>query len=180
MERNNGMRPQDVAVLLKILIWQDKPWMKKDLASELFISPAEIGHSLNRSQLAGLIDPTQKKVLKKAFLEFLVHGFPYVFPIRPGSLAIGLPAAYSAPILNEYVVSEEKVIWPYPNGKTKGYAITPLYKGAVQASHADNELYDLLCLCDTLRIGRVREKQKAKELLEGLFEKGFENHKSQA
>lgn len=173
MERNNGMRPQDVAVLLKILLLRDKPWMKKDLAQEIFISPAEIGHSIKRSQLAGLIDPDGKKVLKKSFLEFLIHGFPYVFPVRPGSVTIGIPTAHSAPALSKYIVSEEKVVWPYPGGKSKGHAIAPLYKGAVEASLRDKELYELLSLCDVLRTGRLREKQKARELIEARFEKGL-------
>lgn len=167
MERNNGMRPQDVAVLLKILLWQDQEWMKKDLAAALFLSPAEVGHSLNRSQLAGLVDPTQKRLMKKSFAEFLLHGFAYVFPVKPGSITIGMPTAYSAPVLSHYVTSTETVVWPKPEGSMKGQSISPLYKGAIQASLKDKELYDLLCLCDALRIGRVREKQKAKELLEG-------------
>ncbi|HEU4633814.1 MAG TPA: hypothetical protein VFS22_07515 [Flavisolibacter sp.] len=166
MERNNGMRPQDVVVLIKILNLKDKPWMKKNLAQDLFISPAEIGHSLNRSQLAGLIDPDQKKLLKKSFFEFLMHGFPYVFPVRPGGITIGIPTAHSAPPLNKYIVSEEKVVWPYPGGRVKGYAIAPLYKGAIEASLRDKELYELLSLCDVLRIGRLREKQKAREIIE--------------
>lgn len=173
MERNNGMRPQDVVVLLKILLLKDKNWMKKDLAQELFISPAEIGHSLNRSHLAGLIDPGEKKVLKKSFLEFLIHGFPYVFPVRPGGVTIGIPTAHSAPALSKYVVSEEKVVWPYQGGKTKGHSIAPLYKRAIEASLRDPQLYDLLSLCDVLRIGRLREKQKARELIEARFEMGY-------
>ena len=172
MERNNGMRPQDVAVLLKILLLKDQTWMKKDLAGALFISPAEIGHSLNRSQLAGLVGGDGKKVLKKSFLEFLIHGFPYVFPVRPGGVTIGIPTAHSAPALNKFIVSEEKIVWPYPHGKARGYAIAPLYKGAIEASLRDPDLYDLLSLCDVLRIGRIREKQKAKELIEARFEKG--------
>jgi hypothetical protein len=173
MERNNGMRPQDVAVLLKILLLKNHPWMKKELAKDLFISPAEIGHSLNRSQLAGLIDPDQRKLLKKSFLEFLIHGFPYVFPVHPGGVTIGIPTAHSAPALSKYIVSEEKVVWPYPGGKAKGHAIAPLYKGAIEASLRDPALYELLSLCDVLRIGRLREKQKARELIEARFEKDF-------
>lgn len=167
MERSNGMRPQDVVVLLKIILLKDQPWMKKDLAHELFISPAEIGHSLNRSQLAGLLD--DKKVLKKSFIEFLIHGFPYVFPVRPGGVTIGMPTAHSAPVLNQFIVSTEMVVWPCPDGKKRGYAITPLYKGAVDASLRDRQLYDLLSLCDVLRIGKLREKQKARELIERSF-----------
>jgi len=166
MERNNGMRPQDVVILLKVLLWQDKPWLKKDLAAEIFLSPAEVGHSLNRSQMAGLIDPSQKKLMKKAFTEFLLHGFPYVFPVRLGSMTVGIPTGHSAPVLKNYVSSNEHFVWPYPEGKQKGQAIEPLYKGAVKASLKDQKLYDLLCLCDVLRVGKVREKLKAKELLE--------------
>lgn len=171
MERNNGMRPQDVVVLLKILLLGDRPWMKKDLAQELFISPAEIGHSLNRSQLAGLVEPNGKKVLKRSFLEFLFHGFPYVFPVHAGGTTIGIPTAHTAPALHKYIVSDEKVVWPYPGGKAKGHALTPLYKGAVEASLRDPQLYELLSLCDVLRIGRLREKQKARELIEVRFDK---------
>lgn len=166
MERNNGMRPQDVAILLKVLLWQDRPWLKKDIAAELFLSPAEVGHSLNRSQMAGLVDPSQKKLMKKAFTEFLIHGFPYVFPVRTGSTTVGIPTGHSAPVLKNYFSSNEYIVWPYPEGKQKGQAIEPLYKGAVKASLQDQKLYDLLCLCDVLRVGKVREKIKAKELLE--------------
>ncbi|MBO9684486.1 MAG: hypothetical protein J7502_17770 [Flavisolibacter sp.] len=173
MERNNGMRPQDVAVLLKILLLKDQPWMKKDLAQDLFISPAEIGHSLNRSQLAGLVDLDGKKVMKKSFLEFLVHGFPYVFPVRPGGVTIGIPTAHSASAMSKFIMSEEKVVWPYPRGKVKGHAVAPLYKGAIEASLRDLELYELLSLCDVLRIGRLREKQKARELIEAKLVQGL-------
>lgn len=166
MERNNGMRPQDVAILLKLLLWQDKEWLKKDLAADLFLSPAEVGHSLNRSQLAGLIDPEQKRLMKKSLTEFLLHGFAYVFPVKPGSITLGIPTAYSAPVLSNYVISTENVVWPYAKGSMKGQSVQPLYKGAVEAGLKDPMFYDLLCLCDTLRIGRLREKQKAKELLE--------------
>ena len=52
----------------------------------------------------------------------------------------------------------------------KGKLYRP-YKGAIEASEKDTAFYDLLCLCDALRIGRLREKQKAKELLEERIEK---------
>ncbi len=160
------MRPQDVVILLKILLKKHQPWLKKDLAAELYLSPAEVGHSLNRSALAGLVDPSQKKLMKKAFTEFLIHGFAYVFPVKVGSVTIGIPTGYSAPVLKNYINSSEYIVWPYPEGNQKGQAVEPLYKGAVKASLIDPKLYDLLCLCDVLRVGKLREKTKAKELLE--------------
>ena len=165
MERNNGMRPQDIALLLKLLLWEGKKWMKKDLASELFISPAEVGHSLKRSSMAGLVTPDERKIMKKAFRDFLIYGFSFVFPVKPGSITKGMPTAHSAPVLNKLIVSGEAVVWPYPEGKMKGQAIIPLYQGAIKASIHDEKFYELLCLCDTLRIGKLREREIAKEIL---------------
>ena len=54
------MRPQDIVVLLKIVAKGDQPWQNKDLAAELFISPAEISESLNRSGMGGLIEHEKK------------------------------------------------------------------------------------------------------------------------
>jgi predicted transcriptional regulator len=56
MRKHNGMRPQDIVILLKIISKKDKPWQNKDLAKELIISPSEISESLGRSALAGLFD----------------------------------------------------------------------------------------------------------------------------
>ena len=48
MRYHNGMRPQDIVVLLKIILLDKKDWQKKDLATELFLSPAEISLSLQQ------------------------------------------------------------------------------------------------------------------------------------
>jgi len=53
MRKHNGMRPQDIIVLLKIISKNKTPWQNKDLASELFISQSEISDSLNRNSQAG-------------------------------------------------------------------------------------------------------------------------------
>ena len=72
MRQHNGMRPQDIVILLKIIAKGDNPWQNKDLAAELYISPSEISESLNRSAMAGLIDADQrKKVYRQSLMEFL-------------------------------------------------------------------------------------------------------------
>src|SRR3546814_1528586 len=48
------------------------------------ICPFEISESLNRSRIAGLLDPAKKKVFRNALLEFIRYGLPYVFPVEPG------------------------------------------------------------------------------------------------
>src|SRR3546814_3686000 len=83
MKQHNGMRPLNVAVLLKMIALGDG-WLNKDLALALSISPFEISESLNRSRIAGLLDPAKKKVFRNALLEFIRYGLPYVFPVEPG------------------------------------------------------------------------------------------------
>ena len=63
MRKHNGMRPQDVAILLKIILLDSKNWQLVGLSSALKISISEISESLNRSRLAGLVDYNKKKVI---------------------------------------------------------------------------------------------------------------------
>lgn len=163
------MRPQDVAVLLKIVALGAEPWLARDLASALRLSPAEVSNSLKRSALAGLLDATRRKVAKRNLLDFLESGLPYVFPTRPGGSVRGVPTAHSAAPLAAKFLSDEPYVWPSAKGSAKGQAIQPLYPGAVEASLADAALYQLLALTDALRVGRTRERGEAvKELAKRL------------
>ena len=92
---HKGMRPQDIAVLLKIIAFGKQDWMNKDLAASLHISPSEITESLSRSQFAGLINASRKKVFVLALEDFLVYGLRYVFPVQPGTLVRGMPTAHA-------------------------------------------------------------------------------------
>ncbi len=169
MNEHKGMRPQDVAVLLKIVALGAEPWLARDLASALRLSPAEVSNSLKRSALAGLLDATRRKVAKRNLLDFLESGLPYVFPTRPGGSVRGVPTAHSAAPLAAKFLSDEPYVWPSAKGSAKGQAIQPLYPGAVEASLADAALYQLLALSDALRVGRTRERGEAvKELAKRL------------
>ena len=169
MKSHNGMRPHDIVVLLKIICLKDG-WLNKDLSAGLIISPSEISESLNRSAIAGLVSPDKKKVFKSALLKFIEYGLGYVFPAEPGAMERGIPTAHSAPVLKDLIVSQENYVWPYANGKVRGQAITPLYPNQVQAVLQDDKLYDMLALTDSIRVGKVREKDKAMELLKKYFD----------
>ena len=65
--------------------------------------------------------------------------------------------------------SEISYIWPDIAGKQRGMIIDPLYPGAVAAAKQDEDLYELLAICDVFRIGKVREIKKAEELLKDKF-----------
>ena len=162
MKQHKGMRPHDIVILLKIAVTK-KPWMNKDLADALKISQAEISYSLNRSAIAGLIDPSKQKVMRNALLEFVQYGLSYVFPAERGPIAKGIPTAFSAPVMESSIVSGDALVWPHSHGSVRGESISPLYPNAVEAALQDKEIYDLLALTDVIRLGKVREKQIAIE-----------------
>lgn len=165
MRHHNGMRPQDVVVLLKVLLLEGTQWQSKDLASSLFLSAAEISFSLKRCHYARLLDSTSRRVARRTFTEFLLYGLSVVFPTQPGAQARGLPTAHSAAPLSRQIVAEQVYVWPDAGGEDWGAAIIPLYPKVPDAARADAQLYELLALVDALRVGRARERQLAGDLL---------------
>lgn len=166
MRKHNGMRPQDIVVLLKIILKEDHSWQNKDLAAELFISQSEISDSLSRSSMAGLIESEgKKKVYRQNLMEFIAHGLHYVFPILPGTMVNGIWTAHSHPFLQSKFQSELHYVWPDPRGEVRGLAIEPLYTHQVKAVKIDNRLYFMLAMIDVVRVGRVREVKVALEEL---------------
>jgi hypothetical protein len=161
MRKHNGMRPQDVAILLKIIALQDQPWQLQDLSNALRISLSEVSESLNRSRIAGLVDHQKKLVSRQNLLEFLEHGLRYVFPADPGALVRGVPAAHSHPEFRSKFVSDMEYVWPHIKGKTLGLTIEPLYLKLPESVGEDPVFYKLVCLTDMVRAGKVREVQFA-------------------
>lgn len=151
------MRPQDIAILLKIIVLGTDSWLNKDLAQSLYISPSEIGESLSRSEIAGLIDFNKKRVNRPGLLEFLEHGLHYVFPQQPGSMVTGIPTAHGHPFIRQFIEADLLYVWPDIKGDVRGLSIEPLYPNQVKAAREDPKLYTLLALLDVIRVGRVRE-----------------------
>jgi len=163
------MRPQDIAVLLKIIASGNTSWQNKDLSWALSLSASEISESLNRSQIAGLMDGKKKKVSRQSMMEFLEHGIRYVFPAAAGSLTRGIPTAHAHPFMSHLFPSDEPYVWPDPEGEVRGVAIDPLYPGVTKAIRIDQNLYKLLALVDVIRIGKVRERKVAIEELKKMI-----------
>lgn len=161
------LKQQDVLILLKLITYKGAPFVMKDIAAALKISPSEVSESLERSKSCGLIDSAKQKVQRLALEELLVHGVKYVFPATPGRKMRGVPTAHSASPIKELIVSDnnDMVVWPHPKGTHKGAAITPLYRTVPEIVLNDTELYQLLAIVDCLRLGRRREVELAKEEL---------------
>ncbi|MFO7744885.1 MAG: hypothetical protein R6U04_06215 [Bacteroidales bacterium] len=165
MKKHSGMRPHDIVVLLKIASKGQKNWLMKDLAYELEISASEISESLNRSVIAGLVSKDKKSLNKLSLLDFLRSGLQYVFPQQPGAIVRGLETAHSASPLKQQILSDESYVWPYVEGKIRGQAVEPLHPNVPIACLRDKKFYELISLADAIRVGKVREKKLAIEMI---------------
>jgi len=158
-------------ILLKKITSEGQNKLKKDLATSLGISPSEVTESLERSRISQLVDNSKEKVNTLALKDLLVYGLKYVFPIQLGNVVRGIPTFVSAPPLSDKIMEgKDKYVWPCKNGSVRGISIEPLYKTVEQAIAQDNELYQLLVITDTLRIGKVREREIALQELDKHFE----------
>ena len=169
MRKHNGMRPQDIAILLKIIALEKSNWQIIELANSLFISISEISESLNRSRTGGLIDYNKKLINRQSLFEFLIHGVKYVFPAQMNSLGRGIPTAYSHPFMQQYFQGDTPYIWGDPRGNMLGISLEPFYPKQVEAAKKDIVFYKLLALVDVIRIGRIREQNVAIKELEKMI-----------
>ena len=120
MKPHRGMKSQDIVILLFIHLYFSGSYKVKELGGFLQISQSEISESLNRSQLAGLLDKERKRVHISGFYEFLIYGLKYVFPVVPGRVTRGIATSHSAPPLNEHVVSgNDSYVWPSAGGNIR-------------------------------------------------------------
>jgi hypothetical protein len=169
MRKHNGMRPQDVAVLMKIVSLGNEPWQLSTLSNNLHISLSEISESLNRSKLAKLIDGDKKKINRLNFMEFIEHGLRYVFPVQVGTLVRGIPTAHSHPSIKNKIMAEIEYVWPDSKGNTLGLSIEPLYSKQVFAIKEHPAFYSAMALLDIVRVGKVREVKIALNELKNLL-----------
>ena len=154
------MRPQDVAILLKIVSKDSENWQLAEIANSLRISLSETSESLNRSRIAGLIDYNKKKVNRQNLMEFLEHGVRYVFPQEPGSMVRGIPTAHSHISMKKNFISDIDYVWPDNKGKIVGLKIEPFYPRQVEAVNEDETYHMLLSLVDVIRAGRNTQSSR--------------------
>jgi hypothetical protein len=87
--------------------------------------------------------------------------------VEPGTIVRGIATAHSGPPLNKHIVQgNENYVWDFSNGDSKGISVAPLYKTLPAIVKKNPEFYELLCLVDTCRIGRAREVNLARGILE--------------
>jgi hypothetical protein len=136
------------------------------------MSASEIHQALKRAEESGLYDWKKRKVMKRALLEFAIHGIQYAFPAKRLARCYGIPTAHSAEPLRGRSVADQDdcLVWPDPNGELFGDAIEPLYRSAPQAAYRNPTLHRRLALIDALRVGQVRERKMAAIALDKEFD----------
>jgi hypothetical protein len=159
------LRPLDVVVLLKLSLERGgrPPYLR--LANELHLYPSEVYASVKRARASQLVQnpELEDRLNRSALLEFLLHGVRYAFPAEKGSPTRGVPTGYAAPPLCHHISGGGDLppVWPYAEGKVRGYSFAPLHKNVPQAALEDERLYELLTLVDAVRDGRARERELA-------------------
>jgi hypothetical protein len=166
------LKPQDILVLLKLIVLDKPNFTYNDIADSLSMSSSEVHAGIKRTTASHLFDANLKVPNKKALEEFLVHGIKYCFTPERGEITRGLPTSYAASPIQEHIIQQDEYppVWPHPEGKVRGYSFSPLYRTAPEAAVKDERLYRLLVVVDALRDSRSRERDIAvKELKNMLF-----------
>ena len=167
------LRPVDIVVLLKLSLGSERPPYLQ-LAHDLHLYPSEVYTSIKRCRASQLVQGPELKdrLNRSALLEFLLHGIRYAFPAKVGALTRGVPTAYAAPPLAQFIAGgdDPPPVWPIANGTVRGYSFEPLHKNVPRAALEDAQLYELLALVDAVRDGRARERQLAERELKKRLE----------
>jgi hypothetical protein len=164
------LKPQDLAVALKLVTLDGKIPSYAALAKLLRLSQFEVHAAVQRLLAARLVverDSAMRPSMA-AIRAFVINGAPYAYPPVRGEATIGFPTAYAVSPLKNKVQASDALppVWPHPDGTTRGDALLPLYGKLPLAASDDPKLYELLALFDALRIGQAREREMARKLLE--------------
>lgn len=168
------LKPQDLVVLLRLVLEPGAAPTYAALASELGLTASEIHAGLERATIAQLArkDKAGKpSVVREALKLFIEHGARYSFPAIHGSVTRGMPTGYAAPPLKDKIVqpNEPPPVWPYKNGTVRGVAFYPLYPSVPEAAGRNPALYELLVLFDAIRSGSARERALALDMIGERF-----------
>jgi DNA-binding Lrp family transcriptional regulator len=167
------IKPQDIVVGLKLALSAGNESYAA-LAKALGMSASEVHAAVGRLAEARLLEPDSRNVRRKPFVEFLLHGVPYAFPVAVGEMTRGVSTAWAAPVMSGKVAMTENEgpVWPEPDGTYKGLAVEPFYRAVPVAAANDPALYDMLALVDALRLGRARERAIAAKEIERRLNHG--------
>lgn len=168
------LKPQDIVVLLKLIVIEKCDWSYAKLAVDLEMSPSEVHAAVKRSLRAQLAIQKNSHILPntKNLNEFIIHGIRYVFVPDRGEITRGMPTIFAAAPMADKLVSsgDPPPVWPDPDGDVRGQSFSPLYKSVPSAARKDDKLYELLVLIDAIRGGNTRERKIASLEIQKRFD----------
>jgi DNA-binding MarR family transcriptional regulator len=159
------MKGQDIAILVKTIILENKSWTTTQLATELNISQSEVSKALTRLAFSGLLDESKRHPARRSIYDLLVSSIKFIIPVKPGRVVKGIPTAHSAEPLKEKIISDLNYVWPSAKGTMRGEGIEPLYPNLSRSVGGDKKFHEFMALIDVLRVGKVREVEVAKKEL---------------
>jgi hypothetical protein len=171
--RQIALKPQDLFVLLALLRRGGGEVTYPELAEQTGLAISAVHASLKRAATARLLMFQERRpvILKPQLKEFLLSGAKYAFPPIWGAMSRGVPTGYAAPPLNSIIApsADPVPVWPSAKGTARGLSLAPLYPSVPEAALKDEKLYALLTLFDAIRSGQARERNAARDLIEGFF-----------
>ena len=116
MQRANNrqwaLKPQDLAVLFK-LVALDGQWLPyQEMARQMFLSPFETHAAMQRlvaCRLARAADGGGVRPIMSALHPFVVYGAAYVYPAVRTEITIGFATAYGAAPMKEHVLFADEL-----------------------------------------------------------------------
>ena len=167
------LKPQDVLVGLKASTIPQHNWSFAEMAEMTGLSTGAVFASARRCRQAGLMSTLESGALVvrgKSLLDFLVHGMPVVFFAEKGEVVKGIPTGRSGKRdIFPAAVNEIPMVWEHEAGTVRGESLKPLYPSVPSVAAKDAALYDLLVVCDLLRVGTVREKTWAGKAMQDFL-----------
>lgn len=171
--RQMALKPQDLFVLLALLARGESGISYPELAAQTGLAISAVHGAIRRAAVARLVmfEDRRPVLLKPQLKEFLLSGAKYAFPPIWGAMSRGVPTGYAAAPLNGIIApsSDPAPVWPSAKGTARGLSLAPLYPSVPDAALRDDELYALLALFDAIRSGQARERNAARDLIEGYF-----------
>lgn len=157
--------PRDIVVLLW-LARQSDVWTVRSLGVPIGVGTGPMHRSLGHLSDAGLLDGERRSVNFAVTREFVQHAVRFIAADVPGAEVRGIPTAWGDPVFDGLIAAGGAApVWPFPEGKVRGPALTPLAGNAPQLRQTQPELATDLAIVDAIRIGDTRLRRVATELL---------------
>lgn len=151
-----------------------------DLSESLSKGKADISRSINRSVRLGLLAEREPRALdayasnrkyysvnRNALSDLLCYGIRWVFGGKVLGVGRGVPTGWNCPSIRSAMNPPEiPLVWSAPSGEVRGELIEPLFDKSIFIAKEDPDLYELLALIDVIRVGKARELNYAKEILQ--------------